>query len=65
MNAVFFVKDQFGWVPNGTCGCHNYFSTYEEALEVCKKVSKENYGRFEVGVRLPDVQYEHGKELSK
>lgn len=65
MKVIFYVKDQFGFVPNGTCGGSNHFSTYEEALDVCRKVSKENYGRFEVGVRLPDVQFEHGEEVSK
>lgn len=44
----FYVADEYGWVLNSVCGCSNCFSTYEEALEVCKKVAVENCGNFRV-----------------
>lgn len=52
MNVIFYVEDEYGWVLNETCGCSNYFSTYEDALAVCKKVSEENCGNFKVSSRV-------------
>lgn len=64
MDAVFYVMDEgFGFQVNDeTCGCVNEFKTYKQALKVCKKVSKENEGRFTVGVCVPSTVYVNGKE---
>lgn len=65
MTKMFYVMDEaFGFlVPDETCGCTNEFKTYERALEVCKKVSKENGGRFTVGICVPSTVYVNGKEV--
>ena len=63
MDVMFYVMDEgYGvQVPDETCGCVNEFKTYKQALKVCKKVSKENAGRFTVGVCVPSTVYVDGK----
>lgn len=51
MNVIFYIEDDYGWVLNETCGCSNYFTNYEDALAVCKKVSEKNCGNFRVSSR--------------
>lgn len=65
MNAVFYVMDAgYGiQLDDETCGCLNEFNTYKQALEVCKKISRHNEGRFTVGVMTPSTCFENGVEV--
>ena len=65
MKPVFYVMD-YGYgmqLDDQVCGCVNEFTSYNAALKVCKKVSKENEGKFTVGVMVPSTIYENGKQI--
>lgn len=65
MNAEFFVIDADNGcqLENEVCGCINSFNTYKQALEVCKKISRKNAGRFTVSVCVPSACFENGIEV--
>lgn len=64
MNAEFYVYDFDSGcqVSDEVCGCLNAFSTFNQAMKVCKKVSRKNEGRFSVQVAISTVIFENGKE---
>lgn len=65
MGAEFYVYDYDSGeqLSDEICGYLNAFSTFNQALKICKKVSRKYNGRCSVQVAISGVIFEHGKEI--
>ena len=63
--AEFYVYDfESGeQLSDEMCGCLNAFNTFKQAMEVCRKVSKKNAGKYSVQVAISTVVFENGIDL--